>query len=189
MGVPEAKGSGFNAPVETLRKMATPEAWARFVAALPPDTQALVQRPPLAVEWVPFRHFMDVLRAGETTLFGGDPERFAEVGRQAIGLSLKTLYRALIRLASPQFIIERSARMYETYVRNNGTVRAEPVGDKMCEVHYSGLDRDCVSPASWAFQRGSLQGVSETINVKSVKVERVKGGGRSPDCVFRVSWT
>jgi hypothetical protein len=188
VGEPEAKGSGFTAPVDALRGMVPADAWARFVAALPADTQQLIAHPPLAVAWVPFRHFMDVLRAAEPLLFDNDAERFSEVGRIAVGAGLKTLYRAFIRLASPQFVIERSARMYETYVRNNGSVRAVSVGPKMTEVYYSGLHRECVSPASWAYQRGALQAVSEAINVKTARVERVKGGGRAADCIFRITW-
>jgi len=188
MGEPETKGSGFLAIVNTLRAMLPEETFERMVRALPADTAELVRKPPLPVAWVVSRHFFDVVNAAARIGFGGEEERLLEVGRRAMQADLKTVYRMFIKLFSPGFVIERGTRLWQTYSRNSGTLRAAAVGDKACDVFYEDLPKQYMTNAYWAYQRGCLKGVIEATGMKSVQVEVREGGGRENRAVVRISW-
>lgn len=188
MAEPEGKGSGFNQAVQTLRRMVPAEAFERMVATLPEETAALVRRPPLSLAWIPTRHFTVLLRAAEAQLFGGNEALIADWGRQAVLGDLRTIYKMFVRFLSPQWVIERAARLWETYVRNQGRVEATPVGSAACEVRYSGLPAEVVSAGYWAYQRGALRGVMEATGMKQIDVELLEGGGTAMHARFRVRW-
>jgi hypothetical protein len=189
MGEPETKGSGFLAIVNTLRVMLPEEAFERVVRALPADTAELVRKPPLPVAWVHSRHFFDVVGAAARVAFGGDEERLLEVGRRAMQGDLKTVYKMFIKLFSPGFVIERGTRLWQTYSRNSGHLRAAAVGDKACDVFYEDLPQKYMTTAYWAYQRGCLKGVIEATGMKNVQVDVLEGGGRENRAVVRIRWS
>jgi hypothetical protein len=188
VGEPQTKANNFNTCVGTLRRLVGDDAFARVVAALPSETRAVVQKPPLATTWVPTRHFAAVIETAGRELFGGDEERVVDWSRQAVRSDLRTVYKMFIRFLSPAFIVERAARLWTTYTLDNGTMRAAVVGERMCEVYYEGLGADVVSPLYWAWQRGTIHAAADATGVKDVRTEAVRGGGRTRDLVLRVSW-
>jgi len=185
---PETKGSGFVGALAQLRKMASTDEFERMVAVLPSDTAELARRPPLPVAWLPLRQFIDLLRAAHEVLFGGDESKVSDWGRRALIGDLRTIYKMFIRFLSPQFVIERGAKLWDTYMRNAGHVRAITVGERACDVVYEGLPATLMSSAYWAYQRGCLHGVMEATGLRGIEVELVEGGGDSNHARFRVSW-
>src|SRR3954468_11215451 len=147
MGEPETKGSGFLALVNSLRAMLPPDTFERVVRAVPEETAELVRKPPLPVAWVEGRHFFDLLTFAGRVGFGGDDDRLVDVGRRAMQSDLKTVYKMFIKLFSPGFVIERGTRLWQTYSRNSGTLRASAVGDKACDVFYEDLPKEFMTPA------------------------------------------
>ncbi|HEY2749267.1 MAG TPA: hypothetical protein VGL86_31835 [Polyangia bacterium] len=188
MGEPESKGSGFASAVSILRKMVPVESIERVIAALPPETAELVRRPPLPVAWISAHHFPELSRAVRAEAFGGDERKFEEWGRQAIIADLRTIYRMFIRFLSPQFVIERGAKLWAQYARNQGRAWAEADGPGSCMVHYEGLPPALVSAEFWAYQRGVLLGIMEATGMKQIGVETLDGGATMTHARFRVSW-
>jgi hypothetical protein len=185
---PESKGSGFTSAIIVLRKMVDADALERVIETLPPDTAELVRRPPLPVAWIPSHHFRLLSQAVTRDLFDGDEKRLEDWGRQAMLVDLRGIYKMFIRFLSAQFVIERGAKLWETYSRNQGTVRARAVGDAAAEVVYDGLPIEIVGPDFWAYQRGVLRGVMEATGYKTITVETVEGAGNTGHACFRVSW-
>ncbi len=188
MGAPESKGSGFSSAVATLRKMLPGDVLERIIATLSEETAELVRRPPLPVAWVSMHHFPELVRAVRTLAFGGDERKFEEWGRMAMLADLRTIYKMFIRFLSPQFVIERGTKLWETYARNQGHVRAVADGPSSALVTYEGLPVDLVSPEFWAYQRGVLLGIMEATGMKQTAVETLDGGATTPNARFRVSW-
>lgn len=190
MGVPpappEAKASGFNSTVRSLRAMLPPSAFERVVRSLPAATTELVQRPPLPLEWIPVQRYADLIEAALREGFGGDEERIVDVGRRMIVGDLKTIYRMFIKLLSPQYVIQRSARLWLTYNRNNGFVRVKQTGPQSCEVHYESVRG--IYAGHWAYQRGVILGVIEATGYRHVAVKVLKGGRSEHDMVLHTSW-
>ena len=188
MAEPESKGSGFSSAVSVLRKMTAPEAFEQMVATLPPETAELVRRPPLPVAWISSYHFQTLLTAVVRDLFGGDEKKLEDWGRQSLLADMRGIYKMFIRFLSPQFVIERGAKLWDTYTRNQGTARATAVGTAAADVFYTGLPADLCSPAFWAYQRGAVKGVMEATGYKTVTVETLDGGGSAGHATLRISW-
>ena len=188
MGEPESKGSGFASAVAILRRMVPAESLERVIASLSPETAELVRRPPLAVAWIGAFHFPELARAVRANAFGGDERKFEEWGRQAILIDLRTIYKMFIRFLSPQFVIERGAKLWAQYARNQGRAWGEPDGPSSCLVQYEGLPTELVSPEFWAYQRGVLLGIMEATGMQQIAVETQEGGANMTHARFRVSW-
>lgn len=188
MGEPEGKASGFNSAVATLHKLVGTDAFEALVATLPPETIDVIRHPPLPLAWIPTTHFRALVDAAVARPFAGDESRLVEWGRRAVAQDMRTIYKVFIRFLSPRFVIERGARLWDTYQRNFGRVAAEVDGDQACLVRYDGLPLAYISPAFWAYQRGALHGVMDATGMKDVTVELVAGGGATGHARFRVSW-
>ena len=188
MGGAESKGSGFTSAVTILRRMLPVDALERVVVTLSTETAELVRHPPLPVAWIPMHHFPELVRAVRAHGFGGDEVKFEEWGRQAMLADLRTIYKMFIRFLSPQFVIERGAKLWKTYTRNQGTVRATAEGAAAALVVYDGLPQELVSPEFWAYQRGVLLGIMEATGMKQIAVETLGGAASSTGARFRVSW-
>ena len=188
MSVAESKGSGFTSAVSVLRKMLPVEALERVLEPLSPETAELVRHPPLPVAWIGVHHFPELVRSVRAHGFGSDEKKFEEWGRQAMLADLRGIYKMFIRFLSPQFVIERGAKLWQTYTRNQGSVRALADGDSGALVTYEGLPHELVSPEFWAYQRGVLLGVMEATGMKSIGVVTLAGAATSTSARFRVSW-
>jgi hypothetical protein len=140
------------------------------------------------VAWIAVHHFPELSRAVRTHAFGGDEKKFEEWGRQAILMDLRGIYKMFIRFLSPQFVIERGAKLWQTYTRNQGSVRAVAEGPAAALVQYDGLPHELVSPEFWAYQRGAILGVMEATGMKQIGIETLAGGATSTSARFRVSW-
>jgi hypothetical protein len=188
VGEPESKGSGFTSAILVLRRMLPVEQLEAVMAPLSAETAELVRHPPLPVAWIPMHHFPELVRSVRAHGFGGDEVKFEEWGRQAMLSDLRGIYKMFIRFLSPQFVIERGAKLWQTYTRNQGSVRAVAEGDSAALVMYQGLPQGLVSPEFWAYQRGVLLGVMEATGLKQIAVETLAGAATSTDAHFRVSW-
>ena len=184
----ESKGSGFTSAVTILRKMLPVDALEQVLASLSEETAQLVLHPPLPVAWIPVHHFPELVRAVRAHAFGGDEVKFEEWGRQAILVDVRTIYKMFIRFLSPQFVIERGAKLWQTYTRNQGQVRAIADGASVALVAYEALPEELVSPEFWAYQRGVLLGVMEATGLRQVAVETLDGAATATGARFRVSW-
>ncbi len=182
---PEAKASGHLTFMRVLEEMAGCR-WGTYVAALPADARELVLHPPLPLEWIPYRHFPVYLRTALEQLFGGDLARVVDLGRLCTLADLRGIYRIFVRLATPEFVIERAPSVFAAYLRNAGAVRLGRRGPRDVQVCYSGVPFP--SPAYWAYQQGSVQGAVQAPGTRRVDVAAVDGGGASSRCTFRVAW-
>ena len=184
----ELKGTGFASATAALREVAGETAFSRMVPLLPPATQALVNRPPLPMTWVEAVRFAELLDVAARELLANDERRAQAAARVAMGNDLRGVYKIFIRLLSPTYVISRGAKMWDTYQRNNGTVRSESVGERAAEVHFVGISPELSIPMFWAWQRGVLQAIGEATGIQNVRVDTVSGGGHTNTCVMRASW-
>jgi hypothetical protein len=184
---PTAKASGFNSVVKVLRDMIPAPEFANLVKRLPPATAALVGSPPMPVEWLPVEHYAYVVSTALYTCFDGDELKIVDMGRRAMLIDLKTMYRLFIRILAPTYVLERSSNLWLTYNRNNGTLRAVQTGDASCDVHYQGVLG--LYPGFWAYQRGAILAVGQATGYRNVEVKLARGGRLEGNAVFTVTWS
>lgn len=186
--MPEAqsKASAFNGTIELLRRQLSPETLAELKAALPGDTMRLFEVRPLPMEWIPAIHLRRLLIATHGICFACELGKMRELGRQVMLTNFRGIYRVFIRLASPQFIVDRAAQVWAKHSRHSGTMTARSVDEHTAEVTYIGVAHP--SPPHWAFLHGGILAGLEASGAKNVAVRIISGGGRQPDCIVRVTW-
>ena len=186
MAEPEFKVAGLLSMVRTLREMIGEPAWQALLEGLPADTRELIRQPPLAMSWAANHHFDRVVEAACAGPFGGDLTRVTELAKRAMLGDLSTVYRVFIRLASPDFVLKRAAKIYETYTRNNGQFRVTASGEGFAELTIE--DLAAPSPAAWAYNEGAIRAVIAATGLKEANVTVAEGGGSDRRCVFRATW-
>jgi hypothetical protein len=180
------KGAGFASMVKQLREMLPPRAFNRMLEALSPETATLVRTPPMPVAWVPAACLYELYDAALRVGFDGDESRILELARRSIMADLKTVYRVFIRFASAKYVIDRGARLYDTYWRANGKMTVVEIGHNLVEIKYEGLVAG--NRAFWIGQRGAVLGVIEATGLKAVDITITAGGGDERHCTLRVAW-
>jgi hypothetical protein len=184
---PEYKALGFNSCVRALKAVAPPERLPPVWAALPPDTRALVETPPLPIEWLSYRHSFALFRTAHDVAFDRDVRRTAEIARRAVRDDMNVVHKLLVRLASPEQVITRAARLWGNYWRNNGEVRIERREPKHIWVHYSGQQH--ATPLFWAMQCACVKALADATGVAGVRAAVDDGRACETSCVIAVSWT
>ena len=186
MDPPISKASGFISMRNAIQSLISPEQYKALMRALPADTAALVERPPLPVEWLPVRFGKELLETAHKVAFDGNDQLVFETARRALVSDLKTIYRIFIRFLSPQYVIERGAKLYDTYTRHNGSLTVREIGPKSAELTYRNVVDS--TPLVWVYQCGAAYGVLEATGLKDIRVEIKSGGGTSPTCVIHAHW-
>jgi hypothetical protein len=182
----ETKAVGFNSAVRGIRAIAGEESFAQMVKMLPAETAALIERPPLPVSWLSPIHFELLSTHAFKLCFEGREEPLLQAAKKAMKDDLSTLYKVFIRLLSPQYVIERGTKIWDTYNRNNGSLVARQTGDRTAEVRYSGIVTSY--PEFWIWQRGCIIGALEQTGLKAPRALLKAGGGRSSEGIIEASW-
>ena len=91
------------------------------LAALAPETRAILERPIDVRAWYPFEAFVDVNVVMDRVLGLGDLELCYEIGRYAAELNTKAFYRAVMSVGSVRFVLGRAAGMWSDHY-DSGTL-------------------------------------------------------------------
>lgn len=164
------KGAGFNSTIATIKAMIGAPAFAKYVESLVPATRALVETPPLAVTWLPIQHWMEMMDNAHRVAFAGDVNLVKTLGQRSVTDDLNRLYRFAIRLATPVFVVERTASLWQSYTRNNGRVVATFADERTAKVRYVDVAAAEID-AFWPFQCGAIHAVLELTGRKAVATQ------------------
>ena len=186
MPEPAVKAFALTLADKMTQELSTPDAYARYFAALPSEMQEIARRPLPPGAWVPLRLVNTQINLCTEIAFGGQLEVSTEFGRRTVHRNFKTVHKVFVRLLSPAFVLMRSNLVYRMYYRDNGTATAIRKGERDIEVHHQGIAFP--SPAVWASSKGAAIGSLEVSRAKNPRVEIISGGGDSRDCVFRCTW-
>jgi hypothetical protein len=160
-------------------------AWAKVLARLmPEDAQAMASVIP--VGWYDMGLYDRTNRALAECV-GGRPEDVMEAcGRFAAERDLHTIHRLFLRLASPAYVIERSAGFWRRF-QDSGTwsVVRTPPNRVRATLHNWGSTEEltCVRLGAYMFRLFQLVGA------KNGMMERLACRVRGDEaCVFEASW-
>jgi hypothetical protein len=183
---PALKAAGLNSLIAVLRGMVTAAEFDRFVARLPPATRALVEDPRLAIAWGPLEDGIAVVDHAHAQLFGRDDARMFELGRLQLRADMTTIYRFLLRIATPTFVGSRVVQIYGTYVRNCGALRTTLSEPQRLQITME--QRPQSSRALCEYLRGSTFGVLQLTGVKQLAVAIGDHDATWTRCQFNASW-
>lgn len=181
-----AKAQGFTSFVSVLREQLAPSTFERLAAALPPQTRAVVDKPPMAMSWIPQEHFDALLTATWDLAVAKNEEAMVDLSRRQMVHDMSTIYKVLMHLASVDAVLKKSATIYSTYSQN-GRMVSRSLEPKHAEIAME--DVESGTPAYFAYLRGAIIGVLEAAGTKSFKVVMKSGGGSSHGAIYDITWS
>ncbi len=179
-----AKAAGFISLIAVLREDLG-DRFAKVHDALPAETQALVDKPPMPMSWMSQHHFESLLDAIWRLGVGESADAITRLSRKQMTRDMSTIYKVLMHLASTEAVIKKSSTIYSTYTKN-GVMSSRELGPKHAEITLQGMINP--TPAWWAYQRGAILGVLDAAGTKAPEVVIKEGGGTQPNAVFDISW-
>lgn len=160
-------------------------AWEALLEKVSEECRSLFMGPIGSYEWV------DADLAAEMNLafleFKG-PDWILSRGRSAAREQLLMVHRWLIKLASPEFLLNNAPRMLGLYYRGcKGTVEHIGSGEAVLKLWAQGYYREWYSHGLV----GWLQGALELSGAKDLRIHHQPPAGRGLDSVchrYRVTW-
>jgi hypothetical protein len=182
---PRVKGVAFRSSIDAFKRVRGAVAFEAVRARLPPElADALDRGLILHSGWFPIEWYAGMFAAMRAAT-GEGPELLTLLGEVSVEIDFRGVYRALLRLLSPERLFARStaifsryfsAGCYEVIESRAGFVRGRWVG---CQ----GFDANL-----WAEVIGSSRRMLELAGAKGV-VTQVVAGGRDADDFMEVTGT
>jgi len=107
------KGTNIDALRQSLRKMA-PAVEAALLGRLSP-ADAQVYKTALPISWVPIDAAATILSLAAPLVFPGAPNALRSLGEQQAQHNLNFVYRSILTVATPDFAISQSARLWSIH--------------------------------------------------------------------------
>ncbi|MCC6808468.1 MAG: hypothetical protein IT381_13670 [Deltaproteobacteria bacterium] len=172
------KGANCITTRDFVRKDVGEARWLRFVETLPPEQETLATRKLSPVEWVDFDHWMALEQRFYDELFGGSYDAYKELTNRIIKHDFNTLYRALIKIGSPAYLIERTAQTYGKF-STVGTMSCVKLVKGPSEADPSIVRLEGVPdlPAIISGIHGAIEGLMELSRAKNPKCWVLKKSG------------
>jgi hypothetical protein len=166
MPIPMMKAQGVLSSTREWRALLTPEEWKTVYAALPEASRGVVDKPPLPIEWVKYE-IATVWSAVITQAIGVERSiaLHEQVGRQMIKNDMNTVYRALMRMMTVEYVVKKAASVYSQYARDAGNVQVTLLAPKHLRAAYRGLPD--INSEYVAFTVGVNKGVLDLAGVKN----------------------
>jgi hypothetical protein len=180
------KGTMLQAHLAWARERFDAAGLEKLNALLPPAARGMLERPPLATDWVPLKTLLEVDR-GIATVAGGRPEEtFRALGHHSAVTNLQGVYKAFAR-EEPHRFFEQQALLHRRF-QNFGTAHYERAGLQSGRLRIEGYANP--APAFCASGKGYFEGVLEMMKVPGpiVCTEVLCQCAGDPSCLFDLSW-
>jgi hypothetical protein len=112
----EVKGTSLTATKNFIIEKFGQSGYKMVMDKLPQESRAIFEQSILANNWYPFKDaFVKPTKTICDIFYGGSEQGAREIGKFSAEKSLKGIYRAFARVASVNFILERTASIFKTY--------------------------------------------------------------------------
>ncbi len=143
--------------------------YERVLSRVPPETREQLENPPLAVSWIPFahtRHFLESL----VEIIGAEraAATYEALGAKMLEQDLRGIYRALLRIVTIDFAMQRAGKMFGQYNRDAGTLSTTRDAPRRVSCHYRDLPMAHIVFAR--FLAGAARGVVSLATGKPARV-------------------
>ena len=180
------KGTMLQAHLAWAQEQLDAPSLAKLRSLLAAGVRELVDRPPLATDWVPLNILLDVDR-GIAAVAGGRPDDvYKSLGHHSAVTNLQGVYKAFAR-EEPHRFFEQQALLHRRF-QNFGTAFYERAGLQSGRLRIEGYDKP--SPVFCASGKGYFEGVLEMMKVPGPIqcTEVLCQCSGDPSCLFDLSW-
>ena len=136
----QIKGSAIKETIEQIKKRAGEEAFQKILGLLDPETRKVCESEVFASTWYSldiFTRFLEI----EIRVFADGNEEMVTRGSEAIiERQLRGIYKAFVKLGSPEFVIKRIAAVHATYFQGV-PIEVQLQGSGKALVKYTGFEK------------------------------------------------
>lgn len=169
----EIKGAAVMSMRDFIRHKFGENCFQSWVEGLSTEARSIYSGPILPTAWYPARTAL--FEPGEKlveTLGNGDKNITRDAGRYSAELALTGIYKLLIKIGSPEFLIKKASSIMTTYYKSGAAMSAQSIGVK----RVSSKITEFADPHYVAENRimGWTERAMELSGAKEIKVELTK---------------
>jgi hypothetical protein len=110
------------------------DRYAEYVAAFRPETRQAVETGLLPSSWYPFDIFLDVSGTAERLFGSGDYSVVRRMAAHSARVNMSTVYKIFLRLGSPEFLLKRTAQIWQVQYDSGVATSVPAAGGGSVEV-------------------------------------------------------
>jgi hypothetical protein len=158
---PQLKGSAYASTFAFIDSEYGVGARERVLARVSADDREVLTGIILNISWYPLAPFPRLLRAMDAELGNGDLALVSRRGTWAAINDMKTVHRVLLKLVTPNWLVEKGARIWSNF-HSTGHWEAKRLGPKQirASLHELGVvdDAMCATLGGWLIGLLTLAG-------------------------------
>jgi hypothetical protein len=136
----QIKGSAIKETIDQIKSRAGEAAFQKILGLLDDETRAICQGDIFSSSWYPLDHFTRFLEIEIKVLADGKEEMVTRGSEAVIERQLRGIYKAFVKLGSPEFVIKRIAAVHATYFQGV-PIEVQLEGNNRALVKYTGFEK------------------------------------------------
>jgi hypothetical protein len=136
----QIKGSAIKETIEQIKSRAGEDAFQKILGELDNETRKVCETAIFSSSWYSLDLFTRFLEVEIRVLAGGNEEMVTRGSEAVIERQLRGIYKAFVKLGSPEFVIKRIAAVHATYFQGV-PIEVQFQGDKRALVKYTGFEK------------------------------------------------
>jgi len=136
----QIKGSAIKETIGQIKSRAGEEALQKILSLLDEETRAICQNEVFSSSWYPLDIFTRFLEVEIRVLADGKEEMVTRGSEAVIERQLRGIYKAFVKLGSPEFVIKRIAAVHATYFQGV-PIAVQLHGRGKAVVRYTGFEK------------------------------------------------
>src|SRR6266436_8864953 len=134
------KGSAIKETINQIKSRAGEEALQKILGLLDEETRTICQNEVFSSSWYPLDVFTRLLEVEIRVLADGKEEMVTRGSEAVIERQLRGIYKAFVKLGSPEFVIKRIAAVHATYFQGV-PIDVKLEGNNRALVKYAGFEK------------------------------------------------
>jgi hypothetical protein len=136
----QIKGSAIQETVNQIKRRSGEDAFHRILALLDEETRSVFRGEIYSSSWYSLDFFTRFLELEIRVLADGKEEMVTRGAEAVIERQLRGIYRAFVKLGSPEFVIKRIAAVHATYFQGV-PIEVQLVGSGKALIKYVGFEK------------------------------------------------
>jgi hypothetical protein len=136
----QIKGSAIQETINQIKRRAGDDALNEILGLLDEDARKTFEGEIFASTWYPLDYFARFLEIEIKLLANGNEEMVTRGSEAVIERQLRGIYKAFVKLGSPEFVIKRIAAVHATYFQGV-PIEVETPAPRAATVRYRGFQK------------------------------------------------
>jgi len=136
----QIKGSAIKETIDQIKSRAGEAAFQRILGLLDEETRKVCEGEVFSSTWYPLDLFTRFLEIEIRVLADGKEEMVTRGSEAVIERQLRGIYKAFVKLGSPEFVIKRIAAVHATYFQGV-PIEVQLQGNNRALVKYTGFEK------------------------------------------------